>query len=341
MGRRKKMASGLANISTTMCGIYNGYLIEIGNTTYSNSLEERIQIAKQAQKNKEKLLALKRKTIVKKDTSLESMAINKSNNRIQVPKFKKINKQWSTYKTNFVPASNVSSTNYSMNRNRNSSLSVNYGSTSIKSTFKGGGLMQNRLEKIKANKTYSNVTSIEVTKRKTVVGNDTHLGNQTIKRPNDNDYGPEYKKMNTRQCLSFESTFVPASNVSSTNYSMNRNTNSSLPINYKSMYKIEDSVLYPLETINVNKRFSNVTSTKNYKNCSLESLKFSNNPSKTTSPQAIIKNYCHNKYDTNCYKLNEYNIRSIGKKHDSGKIDSSHNALVGYYTNNIPYTSSM
>lgn len=244
MDQSKDKMSMLENLKAAI----SGYSIEIGDTTYNDTLEERIQAAKaassatykQTQKPKEKLSVPLKNVVVEKDTHLENMTIKKLNNIVQVPELKKRNRQrWSSVKTDFVSTSNTFSVDSSINKNLNLNAQANYISTSFKSTCRGGGVMQRRLEAIKASKIISNLPSFE------------------------------------------------------------HNTNNTL-----------------------------------------ESIKFSNNPSKNVSSQTLTKNHDYNQFDTNYSKLNEYKTRSIVQKHYGNEINHDYSTLIGPYTKNVICTPS-
>lgn len=95
-----------------------------------------------------------------------------------------------------------------------------------------------------------------------------------------------------------------------------------------------------LEASTSNKKFSNMTSFEANSITSQESIKYSNNPSKTVRPQTFIKNHDHNQLGTNHFKPNEYQTRSTVRKHPSSEIDHHQNTLIGYYTENVSCTPS-
>lgn len=151
-----------------------GYSIEFGDTTYENTLEERIQAAREAsltakkaqKQNSKGKYSLKNSvnTTIENKTYFQNMTIKKTINNSQ--EFKKKNIQcWSSFsKNNFEPILNDSSLNTAISKNINTNLHTKYNTNfSSKSTFKGGGLMQRRLELIKANKKLSHITPLENT----------------------------------------------------------------------------------------------------------------------------------------------------------------------------------
>uniref|UniRef100_A0A2H8TQ75 Transcriptional protein swt1 n=1 Tax=Melanaphis sacchari TaxID=742174 RepID=A0A2H8TQ75_9HEMI len=136
-----------------------GYTIEIGNTTYEDTLEERIQAArnaslsaklKQKQNIKEKLSNSRNV----KDVNVQNyMAVKKLMNSDQELKIK--NKQYvSINKTDIQDSTHVPLLNVAKNINSNFESKCN--TSLLKPTYKGGGSMQLRLEAIKANKKISN-----------------------------------------------------------------------------------------------------------------------------------------------------------------------------------------
>jgi len=139
----------------------SGYTIEFGSTTYENTLEERIEAARNAsssaklaqkQNIKEKLSNSKNV----KDTNFQNnMAVKKLLNSAQ--EFKIINKQCiSINKTDIQNSSNVPLLNLTKNLNSNCESKCN--TSFLKPAYKGGGSMQLRLEAIKANKKIINNT---------------------------------------------------------------------------------------------------------------------------------------------------------------------------------------
>ncbi|XP_060868755.1 LOW QUALITY PROTEIN: transcriptional protein SWT1-like [Metopolophium dirhodum] len=144
-----------------------GYTIEIGNTTYENTLEERIQAAKNAsssakraqnQNIEEKLL---RSRNAKEYINVQNMPVIKSMSSAQESKI--TNKQWSSInKTDIQTSTHIPlPKNLTKTKNINSNFEPKCNTSFLKQTFKGGGSMQLRLEAIKANKKLSNRISHE------------------------------------------------------------------------------------------------------------------------------------------------------------------------------------
>lgn len=149
----------------------HGYSIERGDTTYRNTLEERIQAAKeaslaakQAQKknNKEKhSLANNLNTALKSDTYFQNMTVK--NNKSSDQELKKKNTQScsSSFKNDFKPMINVLSSNTTIPKNVNTNLQAKYNTNSFFKPTRKVGVMQRRLEAIKANKKLSNTIAVE------------------------------------------------------------------------------------------------------------------------------------------------------------------------------------
>ncbi|CAH1708742.1 unnamed protein product [Aphis gossypii] len=142
----------------------SGYTIEFGNTTYENTLEERIEAARNASSSAK--LAQKQNIKEKLSYSKNVKDINVQNN-IAVKKllnsaqeFKIINKQSvSINKTDIQNSNNVPLLNLTKNINSNCESKCN--TSFLKPAYKGGGSMQLRLEAIKANKKIINKTPRE------------------------------------------------------------------------------------------------------------------------------------------------------------------------------------
>lgn len=142
----------------------SGYTIEFGNTTYENTLEERIEAARNAsssaklaqkQNIKDKLSCSKN---VKDINVQNNMAVKKLLNSAQ--ELKIINKQSvSINKTDIQNSNNVPLLNLTKNINSNCESKCN--TSFLKPAYKGGGSMQLRLEAIKANKKIINKTPRE------------------------------------------------------------------------------------------------------------------------------------------------------------------------------------
>jgi len=134
--------------------MYNGYSIEFGDTTYRNTLDERIQaakaassIAKQTQKQKYSgKLFLKNSTNKNLEKNYQNMCAKMVQNSTQDLKNKNRQCQLSSFKSVIEPATNAQCNK----SNANDSLP----------TFKGGGQMQHRLEAIKARKLEANAVSL-------------------------------------------------------------------------------------------------------------------------------------------------------------------------------------
>jgi len=142
-----------------------GYTIELGNTTYENTLEERIQAAKNAslsaklaqkQTIEEKLL---KSWNEKECLNVQNTAFVKSISNTQ--EFKIKNKQ-SINKTDIQTSTHIPLLKNSTKiKNINSNFESKCNTSFLKPTYKGGGSMQLRLEAIKANKKLSNKNSHE------------------------------------------------------------------------------------------------------------------------------------------------------------------------------------
>lgn len=145
-----------------------GYSIEFGNNAYQfqgNTLEERIQaartaslMAKQAQKEKispinDKNITLINSSSVQNSLTNKKTTINsqelKTKNRLMAP----------SIKSDFRPTINSSSLILPLTSNL-STISTNV-QNSLKPIYKGGGLMQRRLEAIKCNKVSSNTVALK------------------------------------------------------------------------------------------------------------------------------------------------------------------------------------
>ncbi|XP_060838805.1 transcriptional protein SWT1-like isoform X2 [Rhopalosiphum padi] len=145
----------------------SGYTIEIGNTTYENTLEERIQAARHAsssaklaqkQNIKEKLSNCRN---VKDINFQNNMAVKKLMSSAQ--EFKTKNKQCvSINKTDNLNSTHVPLLNFTKKINSNFESKCN--TSSLKPTYKGNGSMQLRLEAIKDNRKISNKISCEYNK---------------------------------------------------------------------------------------------------------------------------------------------------------------------------------
>jgi len=144
-----------------------GYTIEIGNTTFENTLEERIQAAKNAsssaklaqkQNFEEKLSKIRN---AKEYINVQKMPVLKSMSSAQELKIK--NKQWASINKTDVQTSNhiPLPKNLTKTKNINSNFEPKCTTSFLKPTYKGGGSMQLRLEAIKANKKLSNKFSYE------------------------------------------------------------------------------------------------------------------------------------------------------------------------------------
>lgn len=164
MERNSQKRSELESSKSTIFG----YTIEIGNTTYENTLEERIQAAKNAsssaknlaqkQNIQEKLSKIRNAS---EHTYAQNIAIKKSTNCAQELKIK--NKQWASInKTDIETSTNIPFLkNLTKTNNINSNFESKCNPNFLKPTHKGGGSMQLRLEAIKANKKLSNRISHE------------------------------------------------------------------------------------------------------------------------------------------------------------------------------------
>lgn len=146
-----------------------GYTIEMGDTTYGTTLEERIQAARAASSSSKQMLkannrgksSLMNYRSTEKDKSFQNIDINKTT--FSAHEFKEKNRQqWqSSSKKDFESITYVSSLNSTIVRNGNINPPDNYNSSHLsKPIHKGGGLMQRRLESIKANKRLSNIISL-------------------------------------------------------------------------------------------------------------------------------------------------------------------------------------
>lgn len=143
----------------------SGYSIEFGNTSYEDTLEERIQAARLAsstvkqekqQNNKEKIsLTNSRNTILKNDTHFNK-TVQKTTNIVH---------EFQIKNEHFKQTNNDYSPNSILIRDINTNLQdINNSSDFSKPVYKGGGLMQQRLENIKCNKKLLNNLSCEFDK---------------------------------------------------------------------------------------------------------------------------------------------------------------------------------
>jgi len=139
-----------------------GYTIEIGNTTYENTLEERIQAAKNAS-SRVKLAhkpniqeKLSKSRNASEYINAQNIALIKSTNSAQ--EFKIKNKQCASInKTDTETSTHIPlQKNLTKTKNINSNFESKCNTSFLKPTYKGGGSMQLRLEAIKANKKLSN-----------------------------------------------------------------------------------------------------------------------------------------------------------------------------------------
>jgi len=145
-----------------------GYTIEIGDTTYENTLEERIQAAKNAsssaklaqQQTIEEKLSKNRNA--KECLNVQNTTFAKSMSNTQELKIK--NKQYfgSINKPDIQTSTHIPLLKYfTKTKNINSNFESKCNTSFLKPTYKGGGSMQLRLEAIKANKKLSNRNSHE------------------------------------------------------------------------------------------------------------------------------------------------------------------------------------
>lgn len=145
-----------------------GYTIEIGNTTYENTLEERIQAAKNASSSAnlaqkqtiEEKLSKNRNA--KEFLNVQNTNFTKSMSNTQELKTK--NKQYfaSINKTDIQTSTHIPLLkNLAKTKNTNPNFESKCNTSFLKPTYKGGGSMQLRLEAIKANKKLSNRNSHE------------------------------------------------------------------------------------------------------------------------------------------------------------------------------------
>lgn len=144
-----------------------GYTIEIGNTTYKNTLEDRIQAAKNASSSAKLAQKqnindkLSKSRNAKEYINILNMPVKKSMSTAQ--ELKLTNKQWaSIIKTDIqtsthIPLPKNLTKTKSINSNFDPKCNLNF----IKPTYKGSCPMQLRLEAIKAHKKLSNRTQTE------------------------------------------------------------------------------------------------------------------------------------------------------------------------------------
>lgn len=130
-----------------------GYSIERGNTTYKNTLEERIQAAKSASNLKH---AQKPKNPVKLFlTNNKNITVEKNINHQKITEDLKMKHKQrskpSSFSTDINLSSDISSSKSTVNycKNQNSQIKLN---NALRPTFQGGGKMQSRLEAIKSKK---------------------------------------------------------------------------------------------------------------------------------------------------------------------------------------------
>ncbi|KAL4132326.1 hypothetical protein QTP88_009497 [Uroleucon formosanum] len=143
------------------------YTIEVGNTTYKNTLEDRIQAAKNASSSAK--LAQKQNINDKSSKSrnakeyinIVNMPVKKSMSSAQ--ELKITNKQWaSIIKTDIQTSTHIPlPKNLTKTKNINSNFDPKCNLSPIKSTYKGSCPMQLRLEAIKTHKKLSNRTQTE------------------------------------------------------------------------------------------------------------------------------------------------------------------------------------
>lgn len=127
-----------------------GYTIEMGNTTYGTSLEERIQAARAASCSNQMLP----KNNIGKSTLMNTRNNEKISFNAHHESKKRNRHQWpSSSNIDYKLIPKVSSLNSTTVKNGNINPQTNY-----KPIHKGGGLMQRRLESIKANKKLSNIS---------------------------------------------------------------------------------------------------------------------------------------------------------------------------------------
>lgn len=146
----------------------SGYCIEFGDTSYENTLEERIEAARLAsstakqekqQNSKEKIsLTNSRNAILKNDTDFNNKTVKKTTNLVH--EFKIKNEHFKQTINDYAP-------NSILTRDINSNLQdINNTSDFLKPVYKGGSSMQQRLESIKCKKKLFNNCSGELDKTK-------------------------------------------------------------------------------------------------------------------------------------------------------------------------------
>lgn len=136
----------------------SGYTIEIGSTTYENTLEERIQAARNASSSAKQAQSQHFEEKLSNSRNLKDINVKKSINNALEVKIK--NKPMvSINKSNIQTHASL---NLTKTINDHSNFESKCNTNLLKPpTFKGGGLMQLRLEAIKSNKKVSNKISTE------------------------------------------------------------------------------------------------------------------------------------------------------------------------------------
>lgn len=168
--KNKNKRSIWENLKNPPCG----YSIEFGDTTYKNTLDERIQaaknaslIAKQAQKQKHSekcFLTYSEITDIKKNPNCQTMTVKTIKNCAQDFKNKNRPHLLSSLKSVNDPTINVFPFKSATTKNININVQTKFNANDLLPTFKGG-LMQRRLEAIKANKKESKTISLKCDKK--------------------------------------------------------------------------------------------------------------------------------------------------------------------------------
>lgn len=176
----------------------SGYSIEFGDTSYENTLEERIQAARLAsltdkrekqQNSKEKIsLTNSRNAIFKNDTDFNNKTVKKTTN---------IFHEFNIKNEHFKQTINDYSPNSILTRDINSNLQdINNTSDFLKPVYKGGGSMQQRLENIKCNKKLFNNCPCELDETKDTTNLTKNVNFQHSLTKNNNS---QYTSTNSNQ----------------------------------------------------------------------------------------------------------------------------------------------